>query len=184
MTTRAPEGVAIRRVERADLLDVFRIERASFPQPWPYQAFEGFVEEPGFLVAVGPAGGGGTADDRRASRVADLATAPEVVVGYVVADVVSELGRTIGHVKDLAVAPDWRGRGVGARLLERALAVLVTGGARHAKLEVRTDNHTARALYDRFGFQRNHVVPGYYEDGQDALVLVADLAAFERTGDR
>lgn len=174
MTTTAPEGVSIRPAERADLLDVARIERASFPQPWPFQAFAGFLGEPGFLVAVDdPAAGDGLlADDAGDVR------------GYVVADVEADLGREVGHVKDLAVAPAWRGRGIGSKLLERALAALVAGGARRAKLEVRADNTAARALYEGFGFSPNHVVPGYYDDGQDALLLVADLADVEGTGDR
>lgn len=165
VTTRVPEEVAIRPAERADLLEVHRIERASFPQPWPYQAFAGFLAEPGFLVAVGDqvAGDAGTVGEGD-------------VRGFVVADVVSEFGRTVGHVKDLAVAPEWRGRGIGSRLLERALSVLVAGGAGRAKLEVRESNEGAKELYARFGFGPNHVVPGYYEDGEDALVLVADLA--------
>ena len=152
VTTTAP--VPVREAERADLLDIARIERASFPQPWPFEAFTGFLGEPGFLVAEGP---GGT------------------VRGYVVADVVSDFGRPMGHVKDLAVAPAARGRGLGTRLLERALAVLGASGASRVKLEVRASNEAARSLYARFGFRRDRVVPGYYDDGEDALLLVADL---------
>jgi ribosomal-protein-alanine N-acetyltransferase len=44
------------------------------------------------------------------------------------------------------------------------------------KLEVRESNDRARSLYRRFGFERHHTVPRYYDDGEDALVLVADLA--------
>lgn len=167
MTTRAPEEVTIRKAERADLLAVHRIEQASFPQPWPYQAFSGFLGDPGFLVAVG----GFTDGGERGAGGGDGA-----VRGYVVADVVSDFGRTVGHVKDLAVAPDWRGRGIGSRLLERALSGLVARGARRAKLEVRDGNEGAKQLYARYGFSPDHVVAGYYEDGEDALVLVADLS--------
>lgn len=187
MTTRAPDAVSIRPAERADLLAVYRIEQASFPQPWPFHAFEGFLDRPGFLVAVdeptigepatgdsgggrGPAGRGGIADG-----AGEAAEGGGEVLGYVVADVETEFGRKTGHVKDLAVAPDWRGRGIGTRLLERALSMLVAGGARRAKLEVRVDNDAARSLYAEFGFATKQVVPGYYEDGQDALLLVADL---------
>lgn len=158
MTTTVPDEVTIRQAERADLLAVYRIERASFPQPWPYGAFEGFLGQDGFLVAVGDRGAG-----------------PGEVCGYVIADVVTEFGRTSGHVKDLAVALDWRGRGVGSQLLDRGLAVLSAGGARLAKLEVRVGNDAARALYESFGFAPNRVVPEYYDDGEDALVLLADL---------
>lgn len=159
MTTTVPDEVTIRQAERADLLAVNRIERASFPQPWPYGAFEGFLGLDGFLVAVEVTEPG-----------------PGAVCGYVVADVVTDFGRTSGHIKDLAVAPDWRGRGIGSQLLDRGLAVLATSGARLAKLEVRVGNEAARGLYEAFGFSPNRIVSGYYDDGEDALVLVADLS--------
>ncbi|MFC6731529.1 MULTISPECIES: ribosomal protein S18-alanine N-acetyltransferase [unclassified Haladaptatus] len=152
MTTTA-EGaggpVEIREATLADLLAVFRIERQSFPQPWPYAAFEFFVDEPGFLVAE----------------------AGEVV-GYVVADIVPNHGRPIGHIKDFAVAPDHRGQGIGARLLERALVVLATNAVETVKLEVRESNEAAQSLYRRYGFMPHHRIPRYYEDGEDALVFV------------
>lgn len=47
VTTTAPfpeDGDSgIRRAERADLLAIYRIEKASFPQPWPYEAFDRFL---------------------------------------------------------------------------------------------------------------------------------------------
>jgi len=152
-TAGAPTRIEVRPAARADLLEIHRIEKRSFHQPWPYQAFEGFLSEPGFLVAFDGS-----------------------VVGYVVADTVPNHGRPIGHVKDLAVHPDRRGEGIGTRLLERALGVLATRGVGHVKLEVRESNDRARSLYRRAGFEHDHTVPRYYDDGEDALVLIADLA--------
>ncbi len=155
VTTTAPggepdDGVAIRRAERADLLEVARIEKRSFPQPWPFQAFEQFLEEPGFLVAAdGP-----------------------TVAGYVVADTVPDRGHPVGHVKDFAVHPELRDRGVGTRLLDRALSVLEGHGAERAKLEVRQTNESAISLYRRFGFTPSHLISSYYADGEAAAVLV------------
>jgi ribosomal-protein-alanine N-acetyltransferase len=146
--------VVIRQAERADLLDVNRIEKTCFSQPWPYAAFERFLDEPGFLVAV---------ED-------------ESVVGYVVSNVVPNYGRDIGHVKDLAVHPDARGRGVGRRLLQRALVSLSIAGAALVKLEVRESNETALSLYRDEGFETMRRIPRYYGDGEDALLMVLDLA--------
>ncbi|WP_254766480.1 ribosomal protein S18-alanine N-acetyltransferase [Salinilacihabitans rarus] len=157
MTTDASElgddELEIRPAERADLLAVVRIERESFTQPWPYDAFEGFLGEPGFLVAT---------DDGR-------------VAGYVVADVTPNYGRDLGHVKDIAVHPARRGAGVGSALLARALAVLAGHGADSVKLEVRESNDAARRLYREFGFAPLRRVPGYYDDGEDAIVMIRDL---------
>jgi ribosomal-protein-alanine N-acetyltransferase len=146
----------VREATRADLLEVFRIERTSFPQPWPYGAFEGFLGSPGFLVAEQPAEG----DD------------PGTITGYIVADTVPNHGNPIGHVKDIAVHPDHRGRGIGRRLLERGLAVMEGRDAARIKLEVRDGNDAAISLYRDSGFTHHHTVPGYYDDGTDALVMV------------
>lgn len=149
-----PDSVSIRPAERGDLLEVLRIEKASFPQPWPYDAFVRFLDESGFLVAIVP-------------------TDP-AIAGFVVADTVTHHGQTIGHVKDLAVHPDYRRRGIGERLLERALATIATRDVTQVKLEVRRGNDAALTLYNKFGFDRRRVVPRYYADGEDAIVLVAD----------
>ncbi|ELY65061.1 MULTISPECIES: ribosomal protein S18-alanine N-acetyltransferase [Natronococcus] len=156
MTTSVPSAddeISIRPAERADLLAVVRIEQASFSQPWPYDAFERFLDEPGFLVAVGPTG---------------------AVAGYVVANVIRQYGRNRGHVKDIAVLPDDRGNGVGSALLSRAVAVLVSHGADSVKLEVRESNDAAKRLYRQFGFEPLRRVPDYYGD-EDAIVMVRKL---------
>jgi ribosomal-protein-alanine N-acetyltransferase len=152
--------VEIRPAERADLLSVLRIERASFSQPWPYDAFDQFLGKSGFLVAT-----------EQGSSSDDIIDAP--VVGYVVADVIHSHGRPIGHVKDLAVHPDRRGAGIGSALLERALSVL--GGTRSVKLEVRESNDGARSLYEQFEFEAFRRMDGYYNDGEDAIVMIREM---------
>jgi ribosomal-protein-alanine N-acetyltransferase len=150
VTTATPTAtVGVREAVRADLLDVFRIEKRSFSQPWPYDAFERFLEEPGFLVA-----------------------ADEGVVGYVVADTMPNHGTSMGHVKDLAVAHDRRGEGIGRLLLGEALGRLFVEGAGRVKLEVRASNGAATSLYREFGFETHHVIPAYYDDGEDAHIMV------------
>lgn len=157
---RDAEGFTVRQAIRADLLDVFRIEQASFPQPWPFAAFERFVGQPGFLVAE-PVDG---------DRLEDAA-----VAGYVVADTVPNHGRPLGHVKDLAVHPDCRGSGLGSLLLDRVLGVLRVADASAVKLEVRDGNDAALSLYRSRGFDPRRTVPRYYEDGDDALVMVREF---------
>jgi ribosomal-protein-alanine N-acetyltransferase len=155
VTTRPPahrDAPAIRPAERADLLAVYRIEQDAFAQPWPFGAFEQYLGSEAFLVAAG-----------------------EAVVGYAVADTVPNLGRPLGHLKDLAVHGDRRGEGIGQRLLARVTAVLESEGARSVKLEVREGNQAARSLYREAGFVHRRTVPGYYGDGEDALVLVREV---------
>lgn len=156
VTTSAPEdgeAVSIRPAERADLLAVVRIENASFSQAWPYDAFERFLGEPGFLVAE--------IDGR--------------IAGYVVADVTQQIGRALGHIKDVAVHPDYRRAGVASTLLSQSLGVLAAHGADTVKLEVRQSNDGAKRLYREFGFEPLRRVPSYYADGEDAIVMIRKL---------
>ena len=154
-------NVTVRPAERADLLDLLRIERMSFAEPWPYAAFESLLDAPAFLLAVGESGDG-------------LWDEPSIL-GHVVGDVTPNHGRDIGHIKDLAVRPDARGGGVGRRLLREALLGLSLSGAAVVKLEVRAGNDAARSLYRDEGFEPTKRVPRYYSDGEDALLLVAEL---------
>ncbi|MFB6107926.1 MAG: ribosomal protein S18-alanine N-acetyltransferase [Haloplanus sp.] len=153
-----PADVTIRRVERADLLAVVGIERTCFDQPWPYTAFERFLDEAGFLVAEDATG----------------------LVGYVVSDVTPNYGRDVGHVKDLAVVGEARQRGIGRSLLTRALVTLALDGATVVKLEVREGNDAAQALYHDVGFRTVRRHPRYYSDGEDALVMVLDVDEWRR----
>lgn len=139
----------IREATRADLLSVYRIETQVFDQPWPYPAFEGFLDEPNFLVAVTNGS----------------------IVGYVVADVTPTYGRDLGHIKDIAVHPNAQGNGIGRRLLQRAVLGLTVEGVGRIKLEVRKHNTTARQLYRSEGFEPVTRLAGYYDDGEDAIVL-------------
>ncbi|WEL16409.1 Ribosomal-protein-alanine N-acetyltransferase [Halorhabdus sp. SVX81] len=157
VTTVASEraaGPLVRPATDADLYAVAEIERRSFSQPWPIGAFERFLDAPAFLVAVDRAPG--TAGS---------------VIGYVVADMVPNHSQPLGHVKDLAVHPDRRNGGVGRQLLQRAIIALGAGGITTVKLEVRESNDTARHLYRSEGFVHRRTIPGYYDDGEHALVM-------------
>ena len=172
MTTVAPDeasgpDVQIREAERVDLLAVFHSEQGAFPQPWPFSAFERFLDEPAFLVAQ-------VRDDDDSRETATVGDDGRVV-GYVVADVVPNHGEPLGHVKDIAVAEECRGEGIGRKLLQRSLTALAAQNVSSVKLEVRESNDTARRLYRGFGFEHRGTLPRYYANGEDALVMVRDF---------
>ena len=158
VTTAAPDSVtepSIRAAKRADLLEIHRIEQAVFPQPWPFSALESYLGESGFLVA----------------QTDDEDDVP-VIAGYVIADTVPNHGTPLGHIKDVAVRTDHRREGIATALLKRVLSVLSAAGTGSVKLEVRAENHGARRLYRRFGFEHRKTIPNYYSNGEDALVMV------------
>ena len=92
------------------------------------------------------------------------------------------MGRVIADEAELltvAVKPEARRRGLGARLVAAFLGEARTRGAATAFLEVAADNHAAHALYASAGFTKAGRRPGYYTtlDGKriDALILTRPL---------
>jgi len=70
----------------------------------------------------------------------------------------------------IAVRPGLRRAGLAGRLLLEGLERLRRSGRGVVTLEVRADNHAARALYGRFRFVEIGTRRGYYADGCDAVV--------------
>jgi len=78
----------------------------------------------------------------------------------------------------LAVAPSWRGNGIGETLLRDSMLTARRRGITSMNLEVRATNNAIR-LYEKSGFEYVHRRPGYYRgnDGQlyDALSFRLDM---------
>jgi ribosomal-protein-alanine N-acetyltransferase len=131
-------------------------------------------------VASGPVASGPVASGPVASG--PVASGPvATVVGYVVAWLVADEA----EVANLAVAPEWRGRGVGAALLDAALNEARKGGAHVAHLEVRDSNVAARALYGSRGFMPVGRRRRYYQAPvEDAVLLRCDLRRRDGAGAR
>ncbi|MEB3199334.1 MAG: GNAT family N-acetyltransferase [Synechococcaceae cyanobacterium] len=87
------------------------------------------------------------------------------------------------HITALAVHPPQRRRGLGRRVLVHLLCQALTGGARHATLEVAVGNAAARALYADLGFQEAGVRRGYYRDGEDAVIQWLNLGRWSARSD-
>jgi GNAT superfamily N-acetyltransferase len=60
--------------------------------------------------------------------------------------------RPLLNIHDLAVVPEWRGKGVGRALLESVESHASRLGCCKITLEVQDSNSRARALYEQFGF--------------------------------
>jgi ribosomal-protein-alanine N-acetyltransferase len=76
------------------------------------------------------------------------------------------------YVQTIAVAPTHQGHGLGTRLLTALIDESARRGCRRLDLEVRADNPTAIALYERHGFTRVGLRRSYYQpSGVDAVVM-------------
>ena len=79
------------------------------------------------------------------------------------------------HINNVAIRPEYRGRGMGTAVLHHVLAEASRLGARRATLEVRASNTGAKRLYERLGFYVAGVRPRYYSSPvEDALILWRD----------
>lgn len=106
-----------------------------------------------------------------------VALEAEQVVGW--CDILPTHGEARAHVGTLGIAllPEARGKGLGARLMETTLAKASAKGLTRIELTVRTDNRNAKALYERFGFcvegvqQRSMLIDGAYHDAYAMALL-------------
>ena len=135
-----------------DVPDVHRIERASFPVPWPDYAFRQELQT------------------NRLAHYMIVRVLEETVAYGGLWMMVDE-----AHVTTFAVLPQWRRHGVGGRLMVEMMRLARDLNARVMTLEVRLSNAAARALYQQFGFRPVGGRPRYYTDnGEDALIMTTD----------
>ena len=81
-----------------------------------------------------------------------------------------------GHVTNIAVHPDFRGRHLGRKIMEVLMDEARQRKLLRMTLEVRKQNHVAIALYKDLGFLLAGIRPGYYQDtGEDALIMWIEL---------
>ena len=142
-------NVELRHLEPRDLDTVEEIERASYPTPWSRSMFAAELRKPSSL-AIGAY-----------LEAGDL-------VGY------AFVSRYVDawHVMNVAVASEYRRRGIATTLLERAFEVTAADPRRGYTLEVRVSNTDAIQLYERLGFEHRGIRRGYYTDNrEDALIM-------------
>jgi ribosomal-protein-alanine N-acetyltransferase len=141
-------GVDVRPLGLADLDAIDVIERRAYATPWSRSMF---ASELG----------------KRSSICLGAFEGPELI-GYVV----NARYVDAWHVMNVAVDPDHRRRGVASRLLERLFELTEDGERRGYTLEVRVSNAGAIDLYEKLGFERRGIRPGYYTDNrEDALIM-------------
>lgn len=147
-TGRSTPRVHIRRMQPTDVAAVLEIEYASYSTPWSEATFRGLL--------------------RRGDADLFVAEATDEIVGYAVFWVVVD----DGELGNIAVAEQWRGRGIATSLIQTVFDRARQRGVARVYLEVRISNATARRLYARLGFREVGRRPAYYYSPvEDALVL-------------
>ena len=140
--------IELRRLDPRDLSAIERIEQRSYPTPWSRSMFAGELAKPS-SICLG------------AFDAEDLA-------GYLI------ISRYVDawHVMNVAVAPEYRRRGVATTMLDRLFELTAADGRRGYTLEVRVSNAGAIRLYEQVGFKARGTRRGYYTDNrEDALIM-------------
>ena len=141
----------IRKFVPTDLKRVFEIENMSFSQSYGINMFQQLYEMGiGFLVAEEEG----------------------YVIGYVMFWIKYE---NQGHIISIAVDKNYRRRGAGTQLLVKAIAILSLLNLDAIYLEVNENNTGAVDFYKSFNFKIDRVVPGYYENGDGAIIMYIPL---------
>lgn len=131
-----------------DLEQVLAIERVSFPSPWSKQHFLDELGSP-YAFPLSAFDGAGR------------------LVGFICPmQLLDE-----GHILDVAVDPECRGKGVGRLLVQRVMDDCRNADASFVSLEVRVSNAAAIALYEGMGFVETGRRKRYYENGEDAIMM-------------
>jgi ribosomal-protein-alanine N-acetyltransferase len=77
-----------------------------------------------------------------------------------------------GWIATIAVDPRYRRRGIGRALLRACEERL---GVPRSRLTVRISNQAAIAMYEKEGYTTTEIWNGYYNDGEDGMVMEKNL---------
>ena len=145
----------IRRAKQADIPEIMAIERECFVEPWEEEVFVQTLELTPFFFFVAIADG--------------------KIRGFVVGCMENSGSALYGHISNLGVAGEYRGKGLGSLLVARLEQQIVLEGAEGALLEVRVSNTGAQDFYRKLGYREAFLLSGYYSNGEDALVMMKDI---------
>jgi ribosomal-protein-alanine N-acetyltransferase len=145
--------IRLRRMTLKDLDAVEALERLCFPDPWPRNAFERELTV-----------------NRRLARYLVLTWQGKPIAYAGVWLVEDE-----GHITNIAVHPDFRGRGCGERITRALMRMAADLGITWMTLEVRRGNAVAQKMYHKLGFVDVGYRKRYYEyNHEDALVMACE----------
>lgn len=145
--------IQFRKMKASDIDAVKEIDKRSFPIPWPKDIYEEELTKNQYAQYF-------------------VATLDEKIIGFCGSWMVIDEAQ----ITNIAIDPDYRGKGYGQGLFQYVINYAVAHGIRHLSLEVRVSNLTAQRMYKKFGMQPGGIRKNYYSDNQeDALVLWVNL---------
>lgn len=145
--------VRLRRASPKDIIDIFYVESRCFKSPWSMDSIrEDICGNDSAIYVVATDGGR--------------------IIGFCAMHTVLDEG----HIMNVAVLEDYRGKRIGERLLKKTFEYAPPEVVNYT-LEVRVSNAPAIKLYTRLGFRSFGLRPGYYADtGESAMIMWLNTA--------
>lgn len=150
--------MVFRKMEKEDLEQVCKIEKDSFTLPWSYKSFSESLKKEANLYLV--------------------AEEKEEILAYCGVWVIAGEGQ----INNIAVKKEKQSEGIGSALL---CFLFKEGKQRQIQqftLEVRESNKKAIRLYEKMGFEKLGIRPGFYErPKEDAWIMtvITSMKDFE-----
>ena len=138
------EHVMIRWMIRADYPAVLEVEHGSFEYPWSLADLVRHLQ--------------------RRNCVGLVAEHEEQVVGFVIYD----LHKDRIHVQNFAVAPAYRRRGIGRRMIDRLVGKLSRQHRKLIVMETRERNLCAQLFFRAQRFRWTDTILDHYDNGETA----------------
>ena len=139
--------ITVKKAEQCHVPQIAEIERNCIPQPWSEAAFAAALE------------------DEKAVTLA--AFGGEILCGFITGVYLLDTA----EIYSIAVSAEYRGNGVGKRLLEEFFSAL-PDEVQAVNLEVRESNIPAIKLYEKTGFQSVGLRKNFYRDPRENAVLM------------
>lgn len=141
-------NIIIRSMTKDDVDSVYIVEEDCFTDPWSKESIRKELK-----------------NDLARYLVAEL---DNKIVGYVgVWFVVDE-----GHITNVAVHSDYRGKKIGDKLVKEMVKLCKESKLVAMTLEVRLSNTVAQNLYRKYGFKMGGIRKEYYSDNkEDAIIM-------------
>ena len=141
-------NIVIRPMTKDDVDDVYKVEEDCFVDPWSKESIRKELK-----------------NDLARYLVAEI---DGEIVGYVgVWFVVDE-----GHITNVAVHSNYRGKKIGDKLVKEMVELCKQSNIVAMTLEVRVSNIVAQNLYKKYGFKMGGIRKEYYSDNkEDAIIM-------------
>ncbi len=155
LSQQAISAFRVRKYQPADFPRLLEIDQSCFVEGIAYSKEEMhyFLEMP--------------------TAISLVATDKQTIQGFIIADHFRprRASRSVGKIITIDVSPQTQHSGIGTLLMAAAEAELKQVGCDYVSLEVAVDNDSALRFYKKHGYSVLKVLPRYYLDLIDGLLM-------------